>query len=105
MESRGYTLPPVQYQMPAYYLKKDSRGHVIDERIFLTWPSESHSLAFFLLWNRYHWESQDGADTVVIQLKCPIWQTEESNPRLRAALGDRAALLPDDFLDYLTMLQ
>eukprot|EP00975_Prorocentrum_lima_P051927 10874209-Prorocentrum_lima.AAC.1 len=26
MESRGYTQPPVYYQMPAYYLKKDARG-------------------------------------------------------------------------------
>eukprot|EP00975_Prorocentrum_lima_P049149 10286644-Prorocentrum_lima.AAC.1 len=64
MESPGYTHPPVQYQMPAFYLKKDSRGHVIDDKVFLTWTSESHSLAFFLLWQRYHGGSHEGTDTI-----------------------------------------
>eukprot|EP00975_Prorocentrum_lima_P059730 12525533-Prorocentrum_lima.AAC.1 len=28
MQSRGYALPPVNYQMPAYYLKKLSLIHI-----------------------------------------------------------------------------
>eukprot|EP00975_Prorocentrum_lima_P064326 12896837-Prorocentrum_lima.AAC.1 len=57
MTTRGYALPPVHYQMPPYFLKKDARGNVIKDKIFLTWTSESHSLAFYLLWQRYHLES------------------------------------------------
>eukprot|EP00975_Prorocentrum_lima_P065102 12901437-Prorocentrum_lima.AAC.1 len=65
MTSRGYTGSPVNYQTPTLFLKKDSKGVVIDDEGFLTWTAESHSLAFYLLWQRYHWESSEGTDTIV----------------------------------------
>eukprot|EP00975_Prorocentrum_lima_P013694 2913347-Prorocentrum_lima.AAC.1 len=65
---------------------------------------EQHSLAFYLLWNRYHWESHDGAETTVVQLRCPMWQSDEGHPALLAVLGDRAVLPPDDFMVYMSSL-
>ena len=74
---------------------------MLRSRFFLTFQSAQHSLAFFLMWNGYTWESRTGAQNVILQCRNEEFETLCADSRIMRTLGPRDAMRAEDFLRFL----
>ena len=102
MRARGFMGAPIEYQHPVVYFDEDARGTLYSADFLLTFTTQMHSLAFYICWNDYHWESRQGTARV-LQLRNPDWEGRRSLTNLARTMGTATTGTGRHFLEYTRM--
>ena len=101
MGNKGFVDGPPYYKAPTLYLQKNAAGNLTSDRFYLSWTSMTHSLLFYTCWNNYHWQSNTGSQTYVLQLRHNQWKLLEDIPHVKQARPHSSRMNPTLFADYL----
>ena len=69
MRNAGFWEPPFAYRTPAVILHRGRNRRVEHPRFFLSWPRQEHAMAFYAIWNGYHWGSNHFEQVIVVNLQ------------------------------------
>ena len=82
------------------YFHENWSGRVTQPRFILTFLSGAHSLAFYVCWYDYHWQSENG-NTLILTLRNPEWEQSKQLGNLARTMGNATTGTAQGFLRYL----
>ena len=101
MRNMGFCEPPFGYVPPRVILQRGREGRVERQRFFLSWARQEHALAFFTIWNGYHWGSNHYEQVIVVALQNGQWEEAVQNPALARIRADPMQASPATFLQMM----
>ena len=105
MTLRHFTDPPISFELPEILIQRNREGQPVSHRFILRWPNATHSLLFYLLFKDYHYSSEGGEEATVLQLECDSWRAIRTERETVAILQNRETVDPEDFMEYIDILQ
>ena len=92
----GFCDQPFAYRPPTVILQLGRNRRAEHPRFYLSWPRQEHALAFYAIWNGYHWGSNHFEQVIVINLQNEQWEEAMRNPIMASIRSDpmQATLAP-----------